>query len=72
MKMADRIGRQKAHELLKHLSNESNFIEAVKNNSTIMQYFSESDIDTILDPSNYIGLSSSVVENMVNKMNLDA
>ena len=71
MKMADKIGRQKAHELLKHLSNESNFIEAVKNNSTIMQYFSESDIDEILDPSNYIGLSSSVVENMISNMNFD-
>ncbi len=62
IELASKLGRQQAHELLKQLSNEENFVEAVKNNAVIMKFFSLEDIDRILDPLNYIGLSSQVVE----------
>ncbi len=62
IELASKLGRQRAHEMLKQLSNEENFVEAVKNNAIIMEFFSEKEIDRILDPKNYIGLSSQVVE----------
>ena len=67
IKIADKIGRQKAHELLKKLSNESDFMKAVKNNSTISEYLSDKEIEEILDPRNYVGLSVKIVENLVEK-----
>jgi adenylosuccinate lyase len=66
IKMADKIGRQKAHELLKKLSNEDDFVQAVKNNSTITKYFNNEELEIILDPKNYIGLSVEIVENLAN------
>ncbi|MHA1202298.1 MAG: adenylosuccinate lyase [Candidatus Heimdallarchaeaceae archaeon] len=62
IELTSKMGRQKAHELLKQLSNEENFVEAVKNNAVIMKFFRVEDIDRILDPLSYIGLSSQVVE----------
>ncbi|MHA1622271.1 MAG: adenylosuccinate lyase [Candidatus Heimdallarchaeaceae archaeon] len=62
IELASKLGRQQAHELLKQLSNEENFVEAVKNNTIIMGFFRDEEIDRILDPKNYVGLSSQVVE----------
>ncbi|GAH24588.1 unnamed protein product, partial [marine sediment metagenome] len=62
IELASKLGRQQAHELLKQLSNEENFIEAVKTNAVIMEFFTTEEIDRILDPINYTGLSSQVVE----------
>ena len=66
IRMADKIGRQKAHDLLKKLSNEENFMQAVKNNSVISEYFSIEEIEEILDPKNYLGLSTKIVDNLTN------
>ncbi len=68
IKMTDKIGRQKAHELLKQLSNEEDFSSSVKNDQTIMQYFTESEIDEILKPENYIGLANQIVENLISSI----
>ena len=65
IKLSSKIGRQKAHELLKHLSNEENFVEAVKANSTVMEIFSADEIDDILEPMNYLGLSKQIVEDLL-------
>lgn len=62
LELVSKLGRQQAHEMLKHLSNEENFVEAVKNNPIIMEFFTEEEIDRILDPKNYVGLSSQVVD----------
>ena len=62
IELASKLGRQRAHEMLKQLSNEENFVEAVKNNGVIMEFFRDEEIDRILDPKNYVGLSSQVVE----------
>ena len=65
LKLSGKIGRQKAHELLKQLSNNEDFLTAVKSNEIVRSYFSEEEIDEILDPMNYIGLSSQIVEKLV-------
>jgi len=62
IELASKLGRQQAHELLKQLSNEENFVKAVKNNTVIMEFFTAEEIDRILNPINYVGLSSQVIE----------
>jgi len=65
IRLAEHIGRQKAHKLLKHLSSQPNFKETVKNDEIVKKYFSEEEIDKILDPMNYVGLASQTVEKFV-------
>ncbi len=72
IKLSDKIGRQKAHFLLKRLSKESDFANAVKQNEQIMEYFSDEEIDYILDPMNYVGLASEVVDSFIHKLNRSA
>ena len=70
LKMTDKIGRQKAHELLKHLSTEEDFLEAVKGNEIITKHFTVEEIKTILDPNLYAGLAVQIVENMVSSLRI--
>jgi adenylosuccinate lyase len=65
IKLTNKIGRQKAHDLLKKISSEENFTEAVKNNEIVKQHFNDKEIDEILDPLNYTGLSKEIIENLV-------
>jgi adenylosuccinate lyase len=68
IRLSDKIGRQKAHELLKQLSNKDNFMQATKDNETVREFFSEDEIDSILEPMNYVGLASKIVEEFVNSL----
>jgi len=65
IKLSSKIGRQKAHDLLKKLSSEENFSQAVKNNDIVKQHYNNEEIDKILDPMNYTGLSNKIVEDFV-------
>lgn len=65
IKLTPKIGRQKAHKLLKELSNADNFIDEVKRNPLIMKYFTENEIDEILNPKNYIGLAVELVDKLL-------
>ncbi len=65
IKMTNKIGRQKAHELLRQLSSAENFVKAVKSNTTISKFYTEKEIDEILNPDNYSGLATEIIENMV-------
>ncbi|MHA1197998.1 MAG: adenylosuccinate lyase [Candidatus Heimdallarchaeaceae archaeon] len=66
--LTDKIGRQKAHDLLKKLANEDNFTEAVKQNDTVSKYFNDEEIDQILDPMSYLGLSKEIVQNLLDSL----
>jgi adenylosuccinate lyase len=68
IKLTDKIGRQKAHELLKGLSSQENFIDVVKKNEIVSSYFSEKELDEILDPMNYLGLSQKIVEKLLDSI----
>jgi len=69
IKLSSKIGRQKAHDLLKKLSSEENFSQAVKNNDIVKQHYNNEEIDKILDPMNYTGLSNKIVEDFVTSIN---
>ncbi len=62
-----KLGRQKAHNLLRELTQEENFRLAVLSEPRITSNFNRSEIDEILDPSNYLGLAYEVVERVVTK-----
>jgi len=68
IRLSDRMGRQKAHELLKQLSNEEDFIEAAKTNSIVAKMFSSTEIEDILDPINYLGLSKQIIDNLLHSV----
>ncbi len=68
IKLTDKIGRQKAHDLLKKLSNEENFTKAVKQNEVITEYYSDEEIEKILDPQNYLGLSKDIVQEFLDSV----
>jgi adenylosuccinate lyase len=65
IRMTSKIGRQKAHELLLQLSSAENFVKAVKSTDSITKFFSDEEIDKILNPKNYTGLAAEIVENIV-------
>ncbi len=65
IQLSNKIGRQNAHELLKKLSNEENFLEAAKVNEIVKGIFSPEEIDNILEPMNYLGLSKQIVEDLL-------
>ncbi|MCE7741518.1 MAG: adenylosuccinate lyase [Candidatus Heimdallarchaeota archaeon] len=68
IKLTDKIGRQKAHDLLKNLANEDNFTEAVKQNDIISSHFNDEEIERILDPMNYLGLSKEIVQKLLDSL----
>ncbi|MHA1167724.1 MAG: adenylosuccinate lyase, partial [Candidatus Hodarchaeales archaeon] len=68
--LADKIGRQKAHELLNRLAGEEgNYTEAVKN-SPVSQYLSNDEIDTLLNPETYTGLSNEIAERVLREFSI--
>lgn len=63
--LTDKIGRQKAHELLNKLTDaEGDYITAVKN-SEINKHLSDSEIESLLNPRTYIGLSKVIVDQVL-------
>ena len=68
------IGRQKAHEILRIMAMEvyrtrEKPKDALLRDDTVKKYFKEGEIDEILDPKNYIGMSKAIVENVLDRLN---
>ncbi|RZN73923.1 MAG: adenylosuccinate lyase, partial [Candidatus Methanolliviera hydrocarbonicum] len=68
------IGRQKAHEILRIMAMEvyrtrEKPKDALLRDDTVKKYFKEGEIDEILDPKNYIGMSKEIVENVLDRLN---
>jgi 3-carboxy-cis,cis-muconate cycloisomerase len=66
-KVAERLGRQRAHDLVYQVAMQSfekgeSFGEALKNHALIKETIGESEIDTLLEPSSYVGLCEHFVE----------
>jgi len=54
MKLAPLVGRGQAHDIV-HYALESGGTDALYTDSNITAYFSESQFETTLDPSHYLG-----------------
>ncbi|MBU2560397.1 adenylosuccinate lyase [archaeon] len=66
------VGRQEAHELLRKLSikavkGKKSLKEVLTENATIKKHLSESEIDWIIDPQNYIGTAVEQVKNVTGR-----
>lgn len=68
LKVAPVLGRQKAHELLNRLTNHENFIDALKSNETIKNILNEAEINTLLQPENYLGQLHQCIDEVLLKV----
>jgi adenylosuccinate lyase len=57
--------RQEAHALLRELSGQEDFVEAVKENDSIKKVLTSEEIDLLLTPENYIGEAVAIVKNIL-------
>lgn len=73
MWLAEKIGRQKAHDLIYEISmeayeNKENLATMLKRNARIKSYLSDEQIDKLLNPIHYIGLAEKFIDNVVNEI----
>ncbi len=66
-RVAEKLGRQRAHEIVYEIAMQSfergeSFRDALKEHETIKGMIDAPDIDELLDPSNYIGLCEEFVD----------
>ena len=59
------IGRQKAHELLNKISGSDQFLETLTTNKIIKKYLSESEINDLINPENYLGLIQQKIDEVL-------
>lgn len=68
--LGKKIGRQKAHEIVYRISMKAfemgnDFKSAILNDRDISEYFKESDVDEMLNPRKYLGLSGQIVDEIL-------
>jgi len=68
--LAERSGRQTAHEIVHEISmasvnNRTSFSEALKRHPAVSAQLSGAEIERLLDPTTYIGLSVEFVDNVL-------
>lgn len=74
MKIAERLGKDKAHELVYNIATrtsayQEDFLENLKNDPYISEHFSEEELRTYIDPTNYTGLSAELAQDMSDSAN---
>ena len=67
------MGRQEAHEFVRTITMEAEkngerFDNAIKNNEEVCNLMSKEEIETVLEPSNYIGHSVEIIERCLKEM----
>lgn len=73
MGLAPKVGKAKAHHLVydaasKAHENKTTLRAALQAETEIMAVLTEKDLDNLLDPINYVGVSVQMVENVLNKI----
>ncbi|MFX1511530.1 MAG: adenylosuccinate lyase [Promethearchaeota archaeon] len=66
--LTDALGRQEAHLLLRKLTAERDFKNAVKNHPEIKKHLTIDQIDELIDPRNYIGLVPDIIDRVINEI----
>ncbi|MEM3586768.1 MAG: adenylosuccinate lyase [Candidatus Bathyarchaeia archaeon] len=75
MALAPKIGRQKAHHIvydcaMKAQKEKKPFRDVLLENETITKHISKRDLEKLLDPASYIGLSSDIVKQLTSSENM--
>lgn len=68
--LADRMGRQKAHDVVHEISMatfnaETSFGEALKAHAAVAAHLKPNEIEALLDPTTYVGLSAEYVDRVL-------
>ncbi len=63
--LAGKLGRQVAHEILKLHAVATDFPSALKSDKRVSDVLSEKEIDALLDPTTYTGLSKEIVADVL-------
>ena len=77
MKLAEKIGRQTAHDLLhvnamRAFEKKKSFVQILKKDDGVKKVLSEQEIDDLMDPSTYVGLAPKYVEELIKRENEEA
>ncbi len=68
--LGEKIGKQKAHEIVYELSmkavaEEKSFAEVIKGDADLKKFFTTEQIEKLLDPAKHTGLAEKVVDNVL-------
>lgn len=74
MKLAEKLGRQTAHDLLhtnamRDFEEKKSFAQILKKDDRVKKVLSEQEIDDLMDPSTYAGLAPKYVEELIKREN---
>jgi len=74
MKLAEKLGRQTAHDLLhtnamRAFEEKISFAQILKEDNRVKKVLSEQEIDDLMDPSTYVGLAPKYVEKLIKRKN---
>ena len=72
MALADRLGRQEAHEILRLHTSAPVFVDAVRGDARITAVLGAARLDELLDPATYVGLAPEVVDDIVREFGVHA
>ncbi|KAA0157081.1 hypothetical protein FNF29_00433 [Cafeteria roenbergensis] len=72
MALADRLGRQEAHEILRTTASAGDFEAALLANDKVMSVLSPEDITSLLDPETYTGRAPVLVDEIVAAYGVEA
>ena len=72
MKLAEKLGRQTAHDILhvdamRAFEENHSFAEILKADQRVNKILSSQEIDELMDPSTYIGLAPKYVEELIKR-----
>lgn len=68
--LADKIGRQEAHEILNRISSEPDFKKAISSNDVLAANLSKDEIEQLLEPKNYLGLIQEKIDMVLKEYKL--
>ena len=72
MALADKLGRQTAHEMLKQHAGTGDFNAALRADARVTAVLTPAELDTLLDPATYVGLAPAIVERVVSGFGVKA
>jgi adenylosuccinate lyase len=72
MALAGKLGRQAAHEILRQHTAAPDFVAALRADERVAGALPAAELETLLDPTTYIGLAPAIVERVVGAFGVKA
>ena len=67
LSLAGKVGRQAAHEILRVHASAADFVGALKSDARVAGALSAAELDSLLDPTTYIGIAPEIVDEVVKR-----